>query len=243
MNLPNKRKIYIISIAVLLVYTIISACHANTKNLADNLKTPNILTKQIYYFNKDVCIKLKTKPPEDLKEQRNTAFKILQPVLSKDISIASVLWQGDDFSFGKKASISSVYILDFLNNRISTENFVNHISIQLIEPKFIRKNIVEPAIILQIPYENTVISAKLREKANIYRIDGNNESALRIYNQSIKLNPNDYISMYWIGEIYKNQKQNVSAKEYFTKALSLSPDFKSADDALYEIINNDKTKY
>jgi tetratricopeptide (TPR) repeat protein len=176
-----------------------------------------------------------------LKEQRIAAFKALRPVLTGNISKASVIWQSDDFSFGKKASISKIYISDFLNKKISEEKFIEHINLEMIEPLSIRKSFVESANIPEVSQENLIVSLKLRDKADLYRIDGNLESALRIYNQIINLNPGDYISLYWIGEIYKNQNKIDLAKEYLTKALSFSHDFKSADDALFEIILKDNS--
>ncbi|MDD3013951.1 MAG: tetratricopeptide repeat protein [Candidatus Gastranaerophilales bacterium] len=239
MDLSKKIKKYFLLSAMFLTITIFAADTISAKIITEDFNKTNTLLKQTYYLENAIYIKLNYAPPENLKDQKKAAFKILQPLLSKNIVNANVLWQKNDFSYGKKASISSIYITDFLNKKINTEKFIEHFNLELIEPLKVRKNKIKPINISEISHENLIISAKLKEKANIFRIDGNDESALRVYNQIIKLNPNDYISLYWVGEIYKNQKNIISAKEYFSKALSINPDFKSAGDALYEILIKD----
>jgi len=237
MKLPDKIKLYIFSFVILLScsFLVIYPVKADSKGIFNNIQT-----NQTYYSNKPVLIRLNANLPDTLEDQRIAAFKILRPMLSKKISTATVLWQKDDFSFGKKASVSSAYITDFLNKKISIENFIDHINLELIEPVPVRKNNIDPVKPVEVSQINMTISAKLREKADLYRIDGgNNESALRIYNQVIELNPNDYISLYWIGKIYNDRNKPDLAKEYFSRALGLNPDFKAADDALY-VITKDK---
>jgi|GEM_PF-3144700 len=240
MILSNISKINIIICSIFWCGVISPDCFANAKYTVDQANNANNLSNQTSYYDKSICIKLEESAPEDLIDQRKAAFKILKPLLTKNVSIAEVIWQKDVSMFGKKASISNVYITDFLNKKINEEKFVGYINVELVEPLPFRKNIVKSAIFTDVSYENIAAAAKLRENADIYRILGNNDSALRIYKQVIKLNPNDYISMYWIGEIYKNLHNDVSAKKYFSKALGYSPDFKSADDALYEIIQKEE---
>lgn len=207
-------------------------CNAVTTN-KNSIKEPKS-------YNDMLIVKTTENLPDTLDEQRLAAFKILRPLLKKNLMTANVLWQKDEFSFSKKASLSSVYISDYLNNKITAEKLIEHISIELVEPQEYRKNGIPKTLQEEVSQINCIISDKLRETANFYRSEGNFESALRIYKQSAELNPNDYISIYWVGEIYRQTGKYDIAIEYLSKAISLSPDFKSANDALYEIIQSNK---
>lgn len=227
------------SVPVILLTIILFVCPNQSCNAFSVNKNS---VKESKSYNDMLIVKTTESLPDTLDEQRLAAFKILRPLLKKNLLTANVLWQKDEFSFSKKASLSSVYISDYLNNKITAEKLIEHISIELVEPQECRKNAIPKTLQEEVSQINSIISDKLRETANFYRSEGNFESALRIYKQSAELNPNDYISLYWIGEIYKQSANYDLAKEYFSKAISLSPDFKSANDALFEIDQEKKAK-
>jgi tetratricopeptide (TPR) repeat protein len=227
----QRKTLFFFSASALLLIAIFFAYQNNSCYAASSNKNDEIL-----------FVKTNEKLPDTLYDQRLAAFKILRPLLKNNLLTANVLWQEDNFSFSKKASLSSVYISDYLNNKITAEKLIEHISIELLEPDEIRNNAVSQVQHEEVLQINCIISDKLRDTANYYRSEGKTDSALRIYRQVIELNPNDYLSLYWIGEIYKQMNNYDLAKEYYTRAISLSPDFKSANDALYEITQMAKAK-
>lgn len=209
------------------------------KEISDRIEKtitcPNMPIMQIARENNILIITISSKPPDSLDNQRKEGLRLIEKYLSKDLIRASVVWQEDEFSYGKMASISNVYIIDFLSNKISRQKFINYFELEDINPVSIHQNKITKAELISIPSIFVRYSQILRQKADIYRFDKNYDSAIRIYNEVLEINPNDTLSFYWLGEIYKSQNHPDLAKEYYLKALSYDPDFKAANDALYDL--------
>jgi tetratricopeptide (TPR) repeat protein len=182
-------------------------------------------------------IKVTSPPPDNKNRLKEQAFTLLIPYLSKDIEKASVIWQKDEFSYGKMASIANVYIQNYLDRQISIKDFIDNFKIDDVEPAPLHKNNIAQITVNSVSQQLIEQSDQLRGKADLYRLNGKYDSAIRIYKQALDLNPNDTIALFWLAEIYKSQNDLKLAEVYYTKALSIDPDFRAADDALFELKN------
>jgi len=238
MNIKKVQKFYLLFLSLILVLITNQFCLSiaqNTKQDKNNLQNGQIIRE-----GNILIIKVKSLPPDTYNEQRNNAFILLYPYLTRDIEKASIIWQEDEFSFGKVSSIANVYIKDYLNKKINRKKFIGYFNLQSIEPVSVRKNQVKKIEITKVPEEISRIASGLREKANSYRFIGKYDSAIRIYNQVLELNPYDTITMFWMAEIYNAKGDIKLAEEFYTKVLSIDPDFIAADNALYELKNQAK---
>jgi len=225
-------KFYILFFSLLLVFA------ANQFGFsAENkqIKNDYIAEGQIIREGNILIIRVPSLPPDNYNSQRNQAFILLYPYLTKNLEKASVIWQKDEFSFTKVVSIANVYIKDYLDKKISMTKFIGYFNLQSIEPAPLHLNKVNKLEHSIVSEELTRKAVILREKADAYRFIGKYDSALRIYNQSLEFNPYDTITLFWLAEIYSAQGSIKLAKEYYTKALSIDPDFIAADKALYKL--------
>lgn len=78
----------------------------------------------------------------------------------------------------------------------------------------------------------------LMNKTDNHNADVSNENLskeLAAYSQKTLSNPNDYDSFYKIGIIYEKKQRFDLALENYSKALSLKPDFKEVQQAIFEL--------
>jgi tetratricopeptide (TPR) repeat protein len=228
MKFIKKFNFYFLIILILLVAT---NNHCFSVDLIKEKETNNI--KQVY-LGTSVVIKIPESPPDDINEQRKQAFNELQPYLSKNINKASVIWQEDVFSYGKIASIANIYINDYLDKKINKKKFIEFFNLELLEPTLVKNNI-DKININSVSDELIRQSLCLREQANLYRTVGKYDSAIRIYNQVIDLNPNDAVALFWLAEIYQSIGHSELSEQYYRKVLEIDPKFYAADYALYKL--------
>ena len=186
--------------------------------------------------NNILTIKIYNDFPDTFKKQKEEAFKVMKPFLKQGILKAQVLWQKDKYSFGKLALISNVYISALFEKKITQKVFINSIDLSLIEPQNIFKNnIIKSSKKVFVSKEQVLHSAKLRNYADIYRNSKNYDSAIRVYLDTLNLNPNDNIALFWIAEIYKEKGFYKLAEDCYLRALGLEPGFRAADNSLFEL--------
>lgn len=182
-----------------------------------------------------IAIRIFFTPIDDNTKLKQKSFKIIRPYLNNNIINGSVIWQESDNTFGKSVLISRTYIKQYLRKQISTSKFIHYFVINPIEPLPVIHNKVSKVEQKEIPFELLKKASDLREKANIMRYSNNFDSALRVYNQVLDLNPYDIIALYQTAEIYKEQKKYTLAKKFYIKTLEISPEFIKADESLSEI--------
>ena len=236
MFFKNNRYKYYICI-IFSVFLLLSK-YANSIAFPVNKMKDQEAQTQLIKKQDTVIVLLSTNPPDSLEKQREEGFRHLKSYINTNLIKASVIWQKDNYSYGKMASISNIYIKDYLEKKITREKFIEFFELEDINPSKLHKNDIYKTEIKPVSDIFIKYSQILRQNADIYRDNRDFNSAIRIYNEAIELNPNDTLSFYWIGEIYKDQKQIDKAKEYYIKALSIDPNFKAADDELYELENN-----
>lgn len=208
----------------------------------ENYYTPILkpIIKNDFYVSaqdNNVTVHIIARPPEDMQALKNVAYQILHKIMSKNSSLNKIQinWQEIECGYGKSASLAGIYIKDYFKKRITKGELKEVLFIATIEPTSRRLNPVMAVPRIDVPIENIRKSKDLREAANIYRSNKKYDSAIRTFKHSIKMNPNDYISYYWLGEIYKEKKEFAQAREYFNKSLGLNPDFRRADESLAKI--------
>lgn len=196
---------------------------------------------EIFRENNIITIKYKENPPENIDSQRYVALKLIKPYLKRNILKASVIWQKDEFSYGKIASIANIYIRDYLEKKIDSKKIADYFVLETIEPIFISKSnnnndigLIRPDF-LALFSENSKKAEELRQKADIYRLNALYDNAIRIYLDVISFNPEDAISHYWLGTIYLKQKNYDQAREHLVMAIKIDPKFIAANNALLEL--------
>lgn len=186
-----------------------------------------------------IIVKVFDNPPLYFRDQRNESFKILKPYLTPNTLKASVVWQKDIYSFGSLVSIPNVYIKSYLkhtNSYIKERKFVSLFNIEEIEPDpFLNVNCSIKVDSKSISEADSKRIYELVEKAEIYRLSKEYDSALRIYSEILDINANDVIALYWTAEIYKAKNNIVLAKEYYQKAIDIDPCFWAANRALFDL--------
>lgn len=204
-------------------------CSASELVFDNNSKAVN------HFICKDgyILINVSKTPPLYLSEQRKQAFRLLKPYLTNNIYKASVLWQKNNFSYGKIASIPNTYIREYLNNKIKENTFISLFTLQEIEPD-IFSNIISNSN-YNISAEARIKTVDLAKTAEFYRLNGSNDSAKRIYLQILEINPNDTIAIYWLAKIYKIENNPEKAREFYSRVLSIDPSFWAANEDLYEL--------
>ncbi|MFA6989721.1 MAG: hypothetical protein WC197_06600, partial [Candidatus Gastranaerophilaceae bacterium] len=184
-----------------------------------------------------VFIKIPQKPPSFEEKPKEISFELIKKFFDKNKTKISVIWQKNENSYGTNYSLAGTYIKDYLNKKISKEALINYINEEDVLPSPINKNQIMQIEEIKVSKENIFISSQLREKADLYRLNKQIQSAYRIYEQSVSINPTDVVSLYWMGEICKSKNDPENAKKYFTRVLELSPGFIAADNALFELKN------
>jgi tetratricopeptide (TPR) repeat protein len=185
-----------------------------------------------------VFIKIPQISPSFEKKPKEISFGFMKKYFDNNKIKISVIWQKDEYSYGANYSLAGVYIKDYLNKKINKETLINYINEEDVFPLPVGKNQIKQIKNIEVSKENILISSQLREKADLYRLNKQNQSAYRIYEQAVSLNPRDVISLYWMGEICKSKNDVENAKKYFYRVLELSPQFTAADNALFELKNN-----
>lgn len=188
-----------------------------------------------------VIVNVFASPPASEDEFKNKVYNIMRSIIGVNNSLEKieVNWQPEDGDFGKQASLAGIYIKDFFRKRISANELKEVIFVSSLEAKSRHLNTVVVQAKMDVPIDKIRKAKDLREAANIYRSNKKYDSAIRTYKQAIKYNPNDYLSYYWIGDIYFAQSDNKKAKEYLQKSLGLNPEFRKADETLAKIESND----
>ena len=185
--------------------------------------------------SKDViCLKVKDKLPIDLEKQRSSSLSIMKPYFKTKVTKIVVVWQSDEFSYGKSFALSRVYIKSYLNKKTSSKELLSLINIDDVLPATNRYNIKKiPQNEISEP--NLIRATELKKAADLYYLEGLLAEAQRTYSQCLELNPYDYISIFRLGEICKSKGETQEAEKYFIKSLEINPDFSAADRALYDI--------
>lgn len=184
-----------------------------------------------------VIINIFANPDEDNNIIVNKAFVIMKRVMGVNPSLNKIIinWQSEECAYGKTASLAGIYFKDFFNNKITSNEMKSFIMVSSIEPESRHLNQVEPVAKIDVPVENLRKCKELREAANIYRDNNKLDSAIRTYKQAIKFNPNDFLSYYYLGEIFAEKNEFKKARDYLNISLGLNPDFKKADELLARI--------
>lgn len=180
-------------------------------------------------------IKISQSPPDQENNPKKYSFDLMKKHLDKNKRKIAVIWQKDEHHYGRNFSIAGVYIKDYLNNKINEQKIYDYIIETEILPSPISRNNIKKNSLITIEKKYILKASNLRKKANIYRVNKQYDSALRIYKQAININPNDIISYYWVAEIYKTTDKLKLAEDYYIKALKISPSFNAADNALFEL--------
>lgn len=192
----------------------------------------NVISEENY-----VTVNIAAKPIETSSELRNKAYDIMRRVIGVNPSLSKIVinWQPEEGCFGKTASLAGIYIKDFFLKKITPSEIKEVIFVSSIEPTSRHLNEVLQVAKIDIPIENLRRAKELREAATIYTQNKKYDSAIRTYKQAIKLNPNDYLSYYWLGEIYIIKENFKEAQECLNKSLGLNPEFRKADETLAKI--------
>lgn len=204
-----------------------------TPILKPYIRAPFYITAE----DNNVSVFINEAPPENIQSLKNLAYQILHQIMSKNSSLnkIEINWQAEECGFGKTVSLAGIYIKDYFTKKITQNELKEILFISTIEPTSRRLNPVMEVPRIDVPIDNIRKSQDLRDAANIYRTNKKYESAIRTFKHSIKMNPNDYLSYYWLGEIFSEQGEYAKAREYFNKSLGLNPDFRMADESLAKI--------
>lgn len=164
-------------------------------------------------------------------------YDLIKRIMGVNPSLGKIeiTWQPHDGGFGKQASLAGIYIRDFYKKKITDNELKEVIFISSIEPESRHLNAVVDVVKMDVPIDNLRKAKELRQAANIFRQNGKYDSAIRTYKQAVKFNPNDYLSYYWIGEVYILLEDNKKACENFNQSLGLNPGFRMADEALAKV--------
>lgn len=197
------------------------------------IRDPFTVSEEYNYLT----IVIRAEPTETEEVLREKAYRIIKKVLSINPAFGkiSVLWQPQEGAFGKQASLAGVYIEDYFNNKLSEKEFKDIIFISSLEPYSRRLNKVQKRMLVDVSEINIKKAKELRESADIYRVKEQFETAEKTYREAISYDPNDYLSYYWLGEIYIKQKEFNKAEEALETSLSINPDFRKADEILAKI--------
>ncbi|MEW5820516.1 MAG: tetratricopeptide repeat protein, partial [Cyanobacteriota bacterium] len=191
-----------------------------------------------------VTINIYAKPDEDDNLLKDKAYEIMRRIMGVNPSLGKIVinWQPEQGGFGKSASLAGIYIKDFFSKKITRNELKEVIFTAAIEPESRHLNEVMDIAKVEVPIDNLRKGKELRTAANIYRQNKKYDSAIRTYEQAIQFNPNDFLSYYWIGEVYAELKEFDKAKVSLSKALGLNPDFRQADESLARIKSGDCNK-
>lgn len=187
--------------------------------------------------NNVVLINITGKPISDDKSLRAYAYRIFNQVIRVNPSLdkISISWQPEEGAFGKTASIAGIYIKDYFRKKITQDELKEVILVDSIEPTSRHLNDVPKIALIDVPIENLRKAKELREAGIIYMQNSKEDSAIRTFKQAIKFNPNDFLSYYWLGELYIKKEDYDDAQEALTKSVSINPGFRRADEALAKI--------
>lgn len=209
---------------------------------AENFYTPILtpLVREDFDVKTDdnsVIVRVFAPPSEHDDAFERINFDIIKRIMGVNPSLAriDVLWQQEEGGFGKQASLAGIYIKDFYKKKITHNELKEVIFISTIEPESRHLNEIMDVVKLDVPIENLRKAKELRQAANIFRLNGKYDSAIRTYKHAIKFNPNDYLSYYWLGEISILLNDDKKAVSYFNKSLGLNPGFRRADESLAKL--------
>jgi tetratricopeptide (TPR) repeat protein len=184
-----------------------------------------------------VIITIYSMPDSENYQVKDQAYDIIRRIIGVNPSLnkIEINWQPEEKGYGKTASLAGIYIKDYFRKKMKPNEVKEVIMLTSIEPQSRALNNVPEVAKMDIPVENLRKAMKLREAANIYRENKKYDSALRTYRQAIKINPNDYLSYYWMGEIFIATDDIDKARESLTKSVGLNPGFRKADETLAKI--------
>jgi tetratricopeptide (TPR) repeat protein len=184
-----------------------------------------------------VSITIQSSPDSENATIRDKAYEIIRRIMGVNPSLSKidVSWQTEQEGYGKSASLAGIYIKDFFRKKMQPYEVKEVILISSIEPRSRKLNKVSPVARMDVPVENLRKAMKLREAANVYRLNKKNDSAIRTYKRAIKYNPNDYLSYYWLGELYMDQNEFDKAEDFLNKSVGLNPEFRKADETLSKL--------
>lgn len=207
---------------------------------SDTVFAGNKINNKVYFYKNEVLIKSDILPPDNFDERKIWAFQLFKPYLKSYPSKITVFYNTQDELYKKAVSVSNIYIQSYLDKNISKENFIKSFRIELIDLKKEYspvKTAIEPQ---QGDIARDINVEELKELAYTYKISGKYNEALRIYKQVSELNQYDYISTYWIGQIYQIQLDYKNALIYYKKTLDINPDFSSAKQELDWILSQNR---
>ncbi len=174
--------------------------------------------------------------PEKIENLKETTAQLVQEQLKDNIEKIIVLYQQDEYSYGKIFMLSTVHIKAFLKDKSNTK---------IIQSALVEKDVqplnINPSDKLNL---QTINAFKTRKQADIFRKNKQYKEAQRIYKHALMQNPFDYYSFFWLGEISRHQKNYPKAKDYYHSTLKINPGFKAAKNALKKIkINQPSDNY
>jgi len=186
-----------------------------------------------------VLIKTSLDLPKDDYNQRLAVYEIISPYLHLYPQKITILWQKDIYSYGKLFSVSKTYINEFYTKKMTKSEFIEKISEKDLTPVNISKNGIAKITLAKVESLRIQKSYELREKGDLYRFIEDYESAIRLYRKSIEYNPDNYLSFYYLGEIFQIKNMPAEAKKYYIRSIQLNPGFKAANDKFFELLNKE----
>ena len=219
---------------IFLFILLILSCPTNCQEISRTNLDAATVKMEYKYIDNRLMVKIQEAPPYE-NNPLKISYQIIKPFLKKELISATIDWQADIHSYGKSYSVGGVYIKDFLNGTVSEDEFLKFFKEKDILPVPFSKNGIKKVILEKVPDESALKAEEFKKQADIYFINKEYRSAIRIYKQATELNPSDYVSYFRLAQAYQMLNDNDNAAIYFEQAVKINPSFKAADNALYDI--------
>jgi tetratricopeptide (TPR) repeat protein len=171
----------------------------------------------VIFYKDEIVITTEQIPPEAFNDRKRWAFELIKPILDKNPCKITLVYKTSDDIYKKTVSASNIYIKAFLEKKITKTQFIDSLSIELIDlkkPEFRDEFFkVSPGF----PTQKEIIAEDLKKLADIYRISSKNDEAINVYKQALNFNPKDDRIVYWLLKLYEQKKDEKNVEIYKQK--------------------------